>query len=312
MIDQLITAIQRTKNPSVIGIDTDFHYLPESHLSGCKTIEEVCSAVLNFNRNIIDAIYDIAPAVKVQVAYYEMLGVPGMDVFSKTLQYAKQKGLITIADVKRNDIGATSDAYAKAYFSGVQIANQQHIGFESDFITINGYLGSDGIMPFVKDFDPLNKGAFVLVKTSNRSSGEFQDLLLQDGCSVYHKMAQLVSDWGKNCIGAYGYSPLGAVVGATYPKQAEELRNLYKEMFFLVPGYGAQGGKAEDLTVFFDQNCLGAIVNSSRGILCAYQKEKYKGMDYIQAARQATIDMRDDIVQALNRSGKFFKDGVTK
>ncbi|HEY8443309.1 MAG TPA: orotidine-5'-phosphate decarboxylase [Clostridia bacterium] len=295
MIDKLIEKIKQTDNPSVIGLDTDVSYLPQDMLDKIVTLEDAAQAVTEFNKNIIDAIHNVAPAVKVQVAYYEQLGVAGMKAFAYTLAYAKQKGMITIADVKRNDIGSTASAYSKAFFGGVEIKGKRLVGFEADFVTVNGYLGSDGLKPFIKDCEKHDKGIFVLVKTSNPSSAELQDRTLSDGKTFYELVGELVRDLGKDLVGEYGYSKVGAVVGATHPKQAKVLRELFPSVFFLVPGYGAQGGTAEDLKVCFDQNGLGAIVNSSRGIICAYQKDKYKGMHYAEAALQACIEMREDL-----------------
>jgi orotidine-5'-phosphate decarboxylase len=295
MIDKLIEKIKTTNNPSVIGLDTDISYLPDDMLNKINSLEQAAAAITEFNKNIIDAIFEIAPAVKVQVAYYEQLGVAGIQAFYDTLSYAKQKGMVTIADVKRNDIGSTASAYSKAYFSGVEIKGKRLIGFEADFITVNGYLGSDGLKPFIKDCQERDKGIFVLVKTSNPSSAELQDQELSTGKPFYQHVGQLISDLGQDLIGKYGFSKVGAVVGATHPKQAKVLRQLYPSVFFLVPGYGAQGGSAEDLKVCFDSNGLGAIVNSSRGIICAYKKEKYKGMDYSEAAYNACLDMKDDL-----------------
>ena len=295
MIDKLIEKIKATDNPSVIGLDTDISYLPEKTLDKINSLEQAAAAITEFNQNIIDAVFDIAPAVKVQVAYYEQLGAAGMKAFYDTLSYAKQKGMITIADVKRNDIGSTASAYSRAYFSGVEIKGKRFIGFEADFITVNGYLGSDGLKPFIYDCQKYDKGIFVLVKTSNPSSAELQDQELASGKPFYQHMGQLISDLGQGLIGKYGYSKVGAVVGATHPRQAKLLRELYPSVFFLAPGYGAQGGAAEDLKACFDSNGLGAIVNSSRGIICAHKKEKYKGMDYAQAAYNACLDMKDDL-----------------
>lgn len=295
MIDKLIEKIKETSNPSVIGLDTDISYLPQDMLDKVNTLEDAGKAITEFNKNIIDAIHTIAPAVKVQVAYYEQLGVAGMKAFNDTLSYAKQKGMITIADVKRNDIGSTASAYSKAYFGGVEIKGKRLVGFDADFITVNGYLGSDGLKPFIKDCEKHDKGIFVLVKTSNPSSAELQDQTLADGKTFYELMGELVNNLGKDLIGKYGYSKVGAVVGATHPKQAKVLRELFPNVFFLVPGYGAQGGTAEDLKVCFDSNGLGAIVNSSRGIICAYQKDNYKGLNYAQAAFEACVEMREDL-----------------
>lgn len=300
IIDRLIEKIKHTKNPSVVGLDTCVDYLPDDMKNEIKSLDDVCEALTEFNKNVVDSICDIVPAVKVQVAYYEMYGVQGMQAFQNTLKYAKSKGMFTMADIKRNDIGSTAAAYSKAYlgktvFNGVEVTP-----FESDFVTINGYLGTDGIKPFVDAAEKYDKGAFVLVKTSNPSSGDLQNKKLVGSETVFEEMANFVCEWGKNLVGDYGYSSLGAVVGATHKAEAELLRKKYSSLFFLVPGYGAQGATAEDVSVNFDKDGLGAIVNSSRGILCAYKKDKYNGLNYFKAARQAALDMKDDLTKFIN------------
>lgn len=300
IIDRLIEKIKQTKNPSVVGLDTCVDYLPDDMKNQIKSLDDVCEALTEFNKNVVDSICDIVPAVKVQVAYYEMYGVQGMQAFQNTLKYAKSKGMFTMADIKRNDIGSTAAAYSKAYlgktvFNGVEVTP-----FESDFVTINGYLGTDGIKPFVDDAEKYGKGAFVLVKTSNPSSGDLQNKKLVGSETVFEEMANFVCEWGKNLVGENGYSSLGAVVGATHKAEAELLRKKYPSLFFLVPGYGAQGATAEDVSVNFDKDGLGAIVNSSRGILCAYKKDKYNGLNYFKAARQAALDMKDDLTKFIN------------
>ncbi len=300
IIDKLIDAIKRTDNPSVVGLDTCLDYLPQDMLAKVKSLDDAAEQIFEFNKNIIDNIFDIVPAVKVQVAYYEMYGYQGMKAFKQTIDYAKSKGMIVIADVKRNDIGSTAGCYSKAYLSGVEVAGKKITAFDSDYITVNGYLGSDGILPFVKDCKENDKGLFILVKTSNPTSGELQDKKFKNGNTLYEEMGDLVEKWGSELIGKYGYSSIGAVVGATHREQAEIIRKRNPHTFFLIPGYGAQGGKAEDLAVCF-VNGIGGIVNSSRGILCAYKKEKYQGMDYAKAARQASIDMREDLNSAIKK-----------
>lgn len=300
MIDLLIEKIRETKNPSVVGLDTCVDYLPQEMQDKITSLADVCAALTEFNKNIVDSICDIVPAVKVQVAYYEMYGIEGMRAFANTLSYAKSKGMITIADIKRNDIGSTASAYSRAYIGKNKFCGQEITPFQSDFITVNGYLGTDGIKPFVDDAKQYDKGAFILVKTSNPSSGDLQNKILQNGNAVFEEMAEFVCLWGKDLQGKYGYSDIGAVVGATHKAEAELLRKKFPSLFFLVPGYGAQGATAEDVSVNFDKNGLGAIVNSSRGILCAYKKEAYKGMTYFEAARQASIDMRDDLTKYIN------------
>ena len=300
IIDKLIDAIKRTDNPSVVGLDTCLDYLPQDMLAKVESLDDAAEQIFEFNKNIIDNIFDIVPAVKVQVAYYEMYGYQGMKAFKQTVDYAKSKGMIVIADVKRNDIGSTAGCYSKAYLSGVEVAGKKIIAFDSDYITVNGYLGSDGILPFVKDCKENDKGLFILVKTSNPTSGELQDKKFENGNTLYEEMGDLVEKWGSELIGKYGYSSIGAVVGATHREQAEIIRKRNRHTFFLIPGYGAQGGKAEDLAVCF-VNGIGGIVNSSRGILCAYKKDKYQGMDYAKAARQASIDMREDLNSAIKK-----------
>ncbi len=300
IIDKLIDAIKRTDNPSVVGLDTCLDYLPQDMLAKVESLDDAAEQIFEFNKNIIDNIFDIVPAVKVQVAYYEMYGYQGMKAFKQTVDYAKSKGMIVIADVKRNDIGSTAGCYSKAYLSGVEVAGKKIIAFDSDYITVNGYLGSDGILPFVKDCKENDKGLFILVKTSNPTSGELQDKKFENGNTLYEEMGDLVEKWGSELIGKYGYSSIGAVVGATHREQAEIIRKRNPHTFFLIPGYGAQGGKAEDLAVCF-VNGIGGIVNSSRGILCAYKKDKYQGMDYAKAARQSSIDMREDLNSSIKK-----------
>ena len=299
MIDRLIEKIKQTDNPSVVGLDTNFDYLPDELRAGVADLRGAAQAIAEFNRNVIDNICDIVPAVKVQIAYYEMYGVEGMKTFAETLAYASKKGMYVMTDAKRNDIGATAECYAKAYLGKTFVNGASETAFDSDFLTVNGYLGSDGIVPFLKWMKERDKGIFVLVKTSNPSSGDLQDMRLSDGKTVYEYMGQLVEEWGKNCRGKYGYSDVGAVVGATHPTQAEILRKQMPHTFFLIPGYGAQGGTARDLKVCFDADGMGGIVNSSRGILCAYRQEKYNGKSYSEAARLASIDMKNDLNQAI-------------
>lgn len=274
-----------------VGLDTDYDYLP-GKTDGNTDTKTMAAQILRFNCGIIDAVKDVIPSVKVQAAYYEMLGVDGFQCFMDTMQYAKDAGLIVIADVKRNDIGSTAKAYSTAYIKRSA----------ADFVTVNAYFGIDGIQPFIDDCRDTGKGIFVLVKTSNPSGGEFQDIDV-GGQKLYQTVADKVSAWGSALIGDSGYSSVGAVVGATYPEEAAELRARMKQTFFLVPGYGAQGAGADDIAVNFDGNGLGAVVNSSRGILLAYKKEKFGGMTAGEAARQAVLDMKKDILSALLRRG---------
>lgn len=302
IVDQLIEKTLKTGNPSVVGIDTDLTYLREEDVKHVRTLEDAGKAILDFNLEIIDAVKKIVPAVKVQIAYYEAYGLPGLKAFEETLRYAKKQDLIVMADVKRNDIGSTAGKYSKAYLGKTRIGAQEITPFDSDYITVTPYLGSDGILPFVEDCKAYDKGIFVLVKTSNPSGEEFQDQIVS-GKTLYEQVASKVCEWGKDLIGTYGYSSVGAVVGATKPKQAEVLRREFPSLYFLVPGYGAQGGTADSLANCFDANGLGAIVNSSRGILCAHKSEKYKGLHYGKAARRAAEEMREDIVSELKKRG---------
>ncbi len=299
MIDKLIEKIEQKQNPTVVGLDTSFDYLPDEMREGVNNFAGAADAIVAFNKKLVDAVADIVPAVKVQIAYYEMYGVEGMRAFCDTCRYAESKGLIVMTDAKRNDIGATAECYAKAYLGETAVGGKAYTAFDSHFLTVNGYLGSDGIKPFLGWMQKRDKGIFVLVKTSNKSSGELQDMKLENGKTVYEYMGALVEEWGKDSIGKFGYSDVGAVVGATHPVQAEILRREMPHTFFLIPGYGAQGGTADDLKVCFDKNGRGGIVNSSRGILCAYRQEKYKGLSFEEAARKACEDMKADLNRAI-------------
>lgn len=297
--DRLTEAILRTKNPSVVGLDPKLSYVPEFikeeafELYG-RTLKGAARAVLAYNKGIIDAICDIVPAVKPQCAYYEALGPHGMKTLAKTIAYAKKRGMYVIIDGKRNDIGTTMDAYADAHLGKTLVEDISYAPFDGDALTVNGYLGTDGIEPLIKRCDAFGKGIFVLVKTSNPSSGELQDKLI-DGLPVYRHMGALCEEWGKHSVGLHGYSACGAVVGATYPEQLAELRIALPHTFFLVPGYGAQGGGAAGVAPAFDERGLGAVVNSSRAVLCAYLKDGDE-REYAQAARREAIRMRDDLV----------------
>ena len=296
MFDKLIKKIIELQNPTCIGLDTDFNYLPEDMRSGAETPETAAEQILKFNKAIIDKVCDIVPAVKVQVAYYEMYGTVGIAAFEATLKYAREKGLFVIADCKRNDIGSTAARYSAAYLGETEIGGAVSFACSADFLTVNGYLGSDGITPFTDDCKKHDKGIFVLVKTSNPSSGELQNLKLIDGRTVYECMGDMVEEWGKSTVGKYGYSAVGAVVGATYPEEAKVLRARLPHTFFLVPGYGAQGANAEMLKNCFKADGTGAVVNNSRGVLCAYKK---RGGDYAEAARAACLDMKADLLNTL-------------
>lgn len=300
MIDILIEKIKEKNNPTVAGLDPKLDYVPEDMKAAAfkeygETFEGAAKAILEFNKTLIDALCDIVPAVKPQSAYYEMYGAEGIKCLYDTISYAKSKGMYVILDAKRGDIGATSEAYANAYIGTTQIGSKTEIAFDADCLTVNPYLGTDGIKPFADLCEKNKKGIFVLVKTSNKSSGELQDLK-SGGKYIYEHMAELVKIWGNDTIGTNGYSSVGAVVGATYPEQAESLRRQMPHTYFLVPGYGAQGGKAEDVAKSFNRDGLGAIVNASRSIMCAYMKN---GGTLGDAARAEAIRMRDDILSAL-------------
>ena len=307
MINKLITKIQKTNAPIVVGLDPMMKFVPEYIKQAAfaeygETLEGAAEAIWQYNKGIVDAIYDLVPAVKPQIAMYEQFGIPGLVAFKKTVDYCKEKNLVVIGDVKRGDIGSTSEAYAVGHLGKVQVGSKMFAGFDEDFATVNPYLGSDGIKPFTKVCLEEKKGIFVLVKTSNPSSGEFQDRLI-DGKPLYEHMGEKVAAWGAECMPESGnYSYVGAVVGATYPEQGKILRKVMPNTFILVPGYGAQGGKGADLVHFFNEDGLGAIINSSRGIIAAYQQEAYASYgekNYADASRAAVIAMREDIASAL-------------
>ncbi|MDE6504491.1 MAG: orotidine-5'-phosphate decarboxylase [Clostridia bacterium] len=304
MVDKLIEKIIELQNPTCVGLDTDFNYLPDDMKKDISTFEGAAEAIAEFNMNIIDKVCDIVPSVKVQIAYYEMYGHAGLQAFEYTVNYARGRGLVVIADCKRNDIGSTAGCYSKAYLGKTSLNGKCLRAVEADMLTVNGYLGFDGIKPFAEDIKKYDKSIFVLVKTSNPSSGELQNLKLENGKFIYEQMGELVSEWGKDTIGKYGYSDVGAVVGATHPEEAERLRKQLPHTFFLIPGYGAQGGNAEMLKVCFDKNGLGGVVNSSRGIICAYKDARYSGMNYAEAARAACIDMQQDLASVIGKMGK--------
>lgn len=301
MINKLVAEIKKKDAPVVVGLDPMLGYVPE-HLTKKafeefgETLEGAAEAIWQYNKGIVDAVYDLIPAVKPQIAMYEQFGIPGMMVFKKTVDYCKEKGLVVIGDIKRGDIGSTSTAYAVGHLGKVTVGSRQYYGFDEDFVTVNPYLGSDGVNPFIDVCKEEKKGIFVLVKTSNPSSGEFQDRLI-DGRPLYELVGEKVAEWGSQCMGD-DYSYVGCVVGATYPEMGKILRKIMPKTYILVPGYGAQGGKASDLAPYFNKDGLGAIVNSSRGIICAYKQEKYAKFgagNYAEASRQAVIDMIQDI-----------------
>ncbi len=309
-IDKLIESIGEKNNPTVVGLDPKLEYVPEfirekAFKEYGVTLKGASQAILQLNRQLIDAIHDLVPAVKPQLAYYEMYGIEGMIAFDETCKYAKSKGLLVIADGKRNDIGATAEAYSKAYIGETALTAQiKEKAFEVDALTVSPYLGIDGIKPFIDDCSSNGKGIFILVKTSNKSSGQLQDLVTQDCRSIYEIMATYVNEWGKNVTGKYGYSSVGAVVGATYPNQAKLLRSIMKHVYILVPGYGTQGGTARDCVNNFNKDGLGAIVNASRSVMCAYMSENWKHQyseeKFADASRAEVIRMKEDLNKALS------------
>lgn len=304
MINKLIEKIEQLSAPIVVGLDPMLSFIPEHILKKAysekgENLEGVSEALWKYNKGIVDAIYDLIPAVKPQIAMYEQFGMEGLKAFKQTVDYCHEKGLVVIGDVKRGDIGSTSAAYATGHLGKVTIGGKTFRGFDEDFITVNPYLGTDGIQPFIDVCKEENKGLFILVKTSNPSSGEFQDQLVE-GRPLYELVGKKVAEWGELHMGT-SYSYIGAVVGATYPEMGKILRKLMPKIFILVPGYGAQGGKAEDLVHYFNKDGFGAIVNSSRGIIAAYQQkgyEKFGPEGYADASRQAVISMREDLKKA--------------
>lgn len=305
MIEKLIRKIRETKAPIVVGLDPMLSYVPEYITKAAyeqygETLEGAAEAIWQFNKAIVDATYDLIPAVKPQIAMYEQFGVEGVRAYQKTVEYCHEKDLVVIGDVKRGDIGSTSAAYATGHLGKVQVGSKCYSCFDEDFATVNPYLGSDGVQPFIDVCKEEKKGIFVLVKTSNPSSGEFQDRLI-DGRPLYEHVGEKVAQWGEQLMGE-NYSYIGAVVGATYPEEGKVLRRLMPKSFILVPGYGAQGGKGADLVHYFDEDGLGAIVNSSRGIIAAYRQEayaKYGEEHFAEASRAAVEAMIADIDGAL-------------
>ena len=305
MINQLVNNIKKLDAPIVVGLDPMLDYVPEYIKKAAfaeygETLEGAAEAIWQYNKGIVDATFDLIPAVKPQIAMYEQFGIPGLIAYKKTVEYCKSKDLVVIGDIKRGDIGSTSAAYAVGHLGQAQVGSKKYAGFDEDFATVNPYLGSDGVKPFMDVCKEEKKGIFVLVKTSNPSSGEFQDRVI-DGRPLYELVGEKVAQWGDELMGD-GYSYVGAVVGATYPEMGKVLRKIMPKTFILVPGYGAQGGKGADLVHFFNEDGLGAIVNSSRGIIAAYKQEKYKEFgaeNYADASRAAVKDMIADISGAL-------------
>lgn len=307
LMERLIEKIIEKKSPIVVGLDPRLENLPqelvlssfEKHGESLKAVSE---AIVAFNKAIIDAVHDLVPAVKPQIAFYEQYGLEGMRAYLESCEYAKAKGLIVIGDIKRGDIGTTSKAYSIAHLGTVHVGAHTFKAFDTDIITVNPYLGDDCLKEFMDEVKVEDKGLFVLVKTSNKSSGQIQDLAV-DGEKVYEKVANMVANWNKKTLGPSGYSPIGAVVGATYPAEMDLLRLKMPHAFFLVPGYGAQGGTAKDIVGAFNQDGLGAVINSSRGIIYAFENSN---LSYAEAARNATLTMRDDINEALENVGKVY------
>lgn len=301
MINKLVEKIQKLNAPVVVGLDPMLSYVPEHIQKKAfeeygETLEGAAEAIWQFNKEIIDKTYDLIPAVKPQIAMYEQFGIEGLKAFKKTVDYARSKDIVVIGDIKRGDIGSTSSAYAAGHVGRVQVGSKTYEPFGEDFVTVNPYLGTDGVKPFLDVCRETNKGIFVLVKTSNPSSGEFQDRQT-DGRPLYELVGEKVAEWGESLMGD-SYSYVGAVVGATYPEMGKILRKIMPKTYILVPGYGAQGGKAADLAPYFNEDGLGAIVNSSRGIIAAYKQEKYAKFgaeNFADASRQAVIDMIEDI-----------------
>ncbi len=310
MINILTEKIKKLEAPIVVGLDPTMKFVPDHIKKKAfseygETLKGAAEAIWLFNKGIVDAVYDLVPAVKPQIAMYEQFGVEGMHAFQKTVSYCKEKGLVVIGDIKRGDIGSTSDAYAVGHLGQVQVGDNMCRSFDEDFATVNPYLGSDGVKPFMEVCRKEKKGLFILVKTSNPSSGEFQDrLVLPEGCTdasvarpLYEIVGEKVAEWAADHMGET-YSYIGAVVGATYPEMGKILRRIMPKSYILVPGYGAQGGKGKDLKHFFNEDGLGAIINSSRGIIAAYQQEpyvKYGAENYADASRAAVLDMKEDI-----------------
>ena len=301
MIEKLVERIKKLEAPIVVGLDPTLNFVPGFLLDKAvnekgETLEAAADAIFEFNKKIVDAVYDLIPAVKPQIAMYEQFGIPGLMAFKKTLDYCHEKGLLVIGDAKRGDIGSTSTAYAIGHIGKVKVGSTEIAPFDEDFLTINPYMGSDSVVPFVEECKKYDKGLFILVKASNPSSGEFQDQKVGKK-AVYELVGKKVDEWGAELI-KNGYSDVGAVVGATYPEMGEVLREIMPKAYILVPGYGAQGGTAAELKPFFNKDGLGAIVNSSRGIIAAYKQEKYAeygAEGFAEAARAAVIDMKNDI-----------------
>ena len=306
MMDNLIKKIKEKNSPIVMGIDPRYEMIPDViKLKYPKNMEGFAKSAVIFAKKLIDATYDIIPAIKPQLAYFEMMGSDGLKAFKEIVDYAKSKDLIVIADAKRGDIGTTSQGYANTFLGETSLDDNKEKIYDADFVTVNPYMGTDCVKPFVEDSKKYGKGVFVLVKTSNKSSGELQDLKLENGNKVYEQVATLVEEWGKDLVGEYGYSSISAVVGATYPEQLREIRKLAPHTFFLIPGYGAQGGKAEDIALGFDENGIGGIVNASRSLMCAYKSDRWKEVyteeQFAEATRAEALRMREELMSAIQK-----------
>ena len=323
VIDLLIEKIKETNNPTVIGLDPRYEMLPKCVIEKYPaTLEGISEAIIEYNKALIDEIYDIIPAIKPQLAFYEMYGIPGMKAFKETCTYAMEKGMIVIADAKRGDIGSTAEGYSNAYLGKVKIGDMEESLYDIDFLTVNPYMGTDCLNPFINDCKKYNKGLFILVKTSNPSSGELQDIKIQEDETIFERVAKVVEKCGKELIGENGYSSIAAVVGATYPEQLERIRNLVPSVFFLIPGYGAQGGKVEDIALGFDKNGLGGIVNASRSLMCAYKsdkwKDKFEEKDYAKAindyltVKDKAISRKIEIAKLMSELFKVSNDNTVK
>lgn len=303
-MDKLILKIKETQNPVVVGLDPCLDYVPDFikqkiFTEDGESLKGASKAIYRFNKGIIEAVRDVVPAIKLQLAYYEQLGYQGIKALTKTAAYAREVGLYVIIDGKRNDIGATMEAYANAYLGRTKVGNETLSALEADALTVNGYLGTDGISPLIKVCKEWDKAIFVLTKTSNPSSGDLQDKHINDK-TVYTVMGEMCEKWGSEIMGEYGYSGVGAVVGATYPEQLAEMRAALPHTFFLVPGFGAQGGTAEDVAKAFDKDGMGAIVNASRSIMCAYKKDGCDESEYAFAALREVIRMKKEILSHIN------------
>lgn len=308
-IDKLMNKVKELQNPTIMGLDPKLEFIPKSirekNLQTCgNTLKAASASILEFNKRLMDAVTGIVPAIKPQLAYYEMYGIEGLKAFAETVRYGREKGFVIVADAKKNDIGSTSQAYSAAFLGETVLEDgKAEPIFDADAVTLNAYLGIDGINPMLEDCKKYSKGAFILVKTSNPSSAQLQDMVLQDGRTVYEAIADLVNEWGRELIGECGYSSIGAVVGATWPQQLKTLRSRMPQTCFLVPGYGAQGGGAKDVAAAFDKNGLGAVINASRSLMCAYKLDKWKTEftieEFDQACHEEAIRMKNELQSSM-------------